>query len=87
MRNVGGVISNVEREFNHHDYGTRGNDGDITVVIIETPLVWTPVVQAALIVAQGSAIPDNLPVVHAGWGATTVSRNTCIEMPCGSLAF
>ncbi|XP_046971977.1 trypsin, alkaline C-like [Vanessa cardui] len=70
-RNTGGVIVYVEDAYNHPSYGVRGLDGDITVVKLRSPLTYTPVVQRATIVAQGSIIPDNFPVVHAGWGTTT----------------
>ncbi|CAH1635913.1 unnamed protein product [Spodoptera littoralis] len=67
-RNTGGIVSYVETEFNHPSYGLNGADGDISVIRLITPLVYSPVVQQATIVAQGYKIPDNLPVVHAGWG-------------------
>ncbi|KAI8437859.1 hypothetical protein MSG28_012076 [Choristoneura fumiferana] len=70
-RNTGGVISYVEIEFNHPTYGQLGADGDITVVRLIEPLVYTPVVQQVTIAAHGTVLPDNVPVVHAGWGTTT----------------
>ncbi|XP_035453098.2 trypsin, alkaline C-like isoform X1 [Spodoptera frugiperda] len=68
-RNTGGILSYVEVEFNHPTYGLNGYDGDISVIRLRTPLEYSPVVQQAAIVPQGFKIPDNLPVVHAGWGA------------------
>ncbi|XP_013149278.1 PREDICTED: trypsin, alkaline C-like [Papilio polytes] len=68
-QHVGGMVVYVEREFNHPSYGLLGMDGDITVVRLQSSLVYSPVIQQATIVAQGSQIPDNVPVVYAGWGA------------------
>ncbi|KAM3960825.1 trypsin, alkaline C-like [Aphomia sociella] len=70
-RNTGGIISNVEQEHNHPSYGLLEYDGDITVVRLSEPLVYSPVVQQGTIVAQDTLIPDNQPVVHAGWGTTS----------------
>ncbi|XP_047537487.1 trypsin, alkaline B-like [Vanessa atalanta] len=70
-RNAGGVIVYVEDAYNHPSYGLRVYDGDITVVKLRSALTYTPVVQRTTIVSQGSLIPDNFPVVHAGWGRTT----------------
>ncbi|CAH1635912.1 unnamed protein product [Spodoptera littoralis] len=67
-RNTGGIVAYVDVEINHPSYGLNGYDGDISVIRLITPLVYSPVVQQATIVAQGYKIPDNLPVVHAGWG-------------------
>ncbi|KAJ8711580.1 hypothetical protein PYW08_008534 [Mythimna loreyi] len=69
-RNTGGIIGYAEANFNHPTYGTRGFDGDISVIRLTAPLVFSPVVKPGIIIAQGIAIPDNLPVVHAGWGST-----------------
>ncbi|CAH2097577.1 unnamed protein product [Euphydryas editha] len=66
--NVGGVIVSVEAVFNHPSYGSNYYDGDISVLRLTTPLVYSSVIQPTAIVAQNSAIPDNVPVVHAGWG-------------------
>lgn len=67
------MVVYVDREFNHPSYGLLGEDGDITVVRLRSPLVYSPVIQQATIVAQGSQVPDNVPVVYAGWGAMWVS--------------
>ncbi|XP_013186269.1 trypsin, alkaline C [Amyelois transitella] len=71
FRNTGGILALVEREFNHPTYGLNAMDGDVAVVRLSEPLVYSPVVQQATIVAQDTVLPDNLPVVHAGWGATS----------------
>ncbi|XP_059058699.1 trypsin, alkaline C-like [Achroia grisella] len=70
FRNTGGIVSNVAQEHNHPSYGALGFDGDITVVRLAEPLVFSPVVQQGVIVAQDAVIPDDQPVIHAGWGAT-----------------
>ncbi|CAH2095035.1 unnamed protein product [Euphydryas editha] len=69
-RNAGGVIVAVEAVFNHPSYGSYFYDGDISVLRLTTPLEYSSVIQPTSIVAQNSAIPDNVPVVHAGWGTT-----------------
>lgn len=71
-RNVGGVLAYVEDAFNHESFGSLGSEGDISVVRLTTPLIYTPVVQQAGIIRQGTVIPDNLPVTYAGWGFTSV---------------
>ncbi|CAH0402286.1 unnamed protein product [Chilo suppressalis] len=71
FRHTGGSVINVEREFNHPSYGKLDYDGDITVVRLVEALIYNPVIQQAPIVAPGSVIRDNRPIVHAGWGLTT----------------
>ncbi|XP_026756600.1 trypsin, alkaline C-like [Galleria mellonella] len=71
FRNTGGIISNVAQEHNHPSYGALGYDGDITVVRLAEPLVYSPVVQQGVIIAQDAVIPDDQPVIHAGWGTTS----------------
>uniref|UniRef100_A0A2A4JSY0 Peptidase S1 domain-containing protein n=1 Tax=Heliothis virescens TaxID=7102 RepID=A0A2A4JSY0_HELVI len=68
-RNTGGILANADHAYNHPSYGLRGYDGDISVIRLRTSLEYSPVIQQATIVSQGFQIPDNLPVVHAGWGA------------------
>ncbi|CAG4990718.1 unnamed protein product [Parnassius apollo] len=70
-RNIGGVVVYVERSYNHPSYGQLGNDGDISVILLQSALTYTPVVQQGTIIAPGGIVPDNVPVVHAGWGATS----------------
>ncbi|KAJ8709003.1 hypothetical protein PYW07_008829 [Mythimna separata] len=70
-RNNGGIIAYASANFNHPTYGQWAFDGDISVIRLVSPLVFSPVVKAGTIIAQGIKIPDNLPVVHAGWGSTT----------------
>ncbi|XP_028164116.1 trypsin, alkaline C-like [Ostrinia furnacalis] len=66
---TGGVLAYVDTVFNHPSYGLIGYDGDITVVRLSNFLPLTPVIQQATLIYQGAVIPDNVPVVHAGWGA------------------
>ncbi|CAD0204665.1 unnamed protein product [Chrysodeixis includens] len=70
IRNTGGVIRYVVVAYNHPTYSISPKDGDISVVLLNEPLVYSPVIQQATILAQGATIPDNMPVVHVGWGAT-----------------
>ncbi|CAK1593651.1 unnamed protein product [Parnassius mnemosyne] len=70
-RNLGGVLAYVVLRYNHPNYGKLGLDSDISMVRLQTPLIYTPVIQQGTIIAQGAVIPDNVPVVHAGWGATS----------------
>nr|AAR98919.1 trypsin-like proteinase T23 precursor [Ostrinia nubilalis] len=70
FRNSGGFTRNVANEYNHPTYGLLGADGDITVVRLAEPLEYNPVVQAGYIANPNTVIPDNQPVIHAGWGHT-----------------
>ncbi|CAF4840781.1 unnamed protein product [Pieris macdunnoughi] len=71
-RNEGGYVHYVDFERNHPEYGVIATfDADINVVKLTTPLVWSPSIQRGTIVPQGYVLPDNTPVVHAGWGNTT----------------
>ncbi|XP_045778931.1 trypsin, alkaline C-like [Maniola jurtina] len=70
-RNFGGSLAYVQDVYNHPSYGTNGFEGDISVIRLANPLVYSPVVQQTSIPPQDSIIPDNLPVIHAGWGATS----------------
>ncbi|XP_041983199.1 transmembrane protease serine 9-like [Aricia agestis] len=70
-RNFGGVVLDISHEINHPSFGQNGADGDITVVRLAAPLTLTPVVQQAVIAPQGTVLPEDMPVVHAGWGYTT----------------
>nr|XP_034836191.1 trypsin, alkaline C-like [Maniola hyperantus] len=71
-RHQGGSIAYVEDAFKHPSYGQNGFDGDIVVVRLIERLVYSSVIQQAAIPPQDSFIPDNLPVVHAGWGSTVL---------------
>ncbi|XP_037301367.1 trypsin, alkaline C-like [Manduca sexta] len=95
FRNTGGEVIGIVREFNHPDYNIIPGDADINVVRLRSPIIYNPVMQRATIVPQGFEIPDNMPVVHAGWGAIewlgpqssqlqdvtiyTVNRQICAE--------
>lgn len=46
-------------------------DGDISVIHLSSALVYSDRIQQVPLVPQGFELPDNLPVVHSGWGATT----------------
>ncbi|XP_047508643.1 trypsin, alkaline C-like [Pieris napi] len=73
FRNTGGVVHYVDYEINHPEYRVFSRfDGDINVVKLLTPLVETLVVKRGTLVAHGFALPDNYPVIHAGWGHTRV---------------
>lgn len=73
----------IEKVNNHPDYlldfSKRGFDADITVVRLASNIVYTPVIQRIAIAAQGTVLPDNLPVVYAGWGHIRVSWMTYIH--------
>ncbi|CAG9567792.1 unnamed protein product [Danaus chrysippus] len=71
-RNNGGQVSYVVVAYNHPSYNVAiSYDGDITVVRLVQALVYNPAVAKTSIPAQGSVIPADLPVVHAGWGTTS----------------
>lgn len=79
FRNEGGVVHYVEYDVKNPGYGVLSTfDADINVFKLTTPLVWTPVIQMATIIQHGFDLPDNFPVVHAGWGTTTVRDLTYI---------
>ncbi|KAL4717054.1 hypothetical protein ACJJTC_016941 [Scirpophaga incertulas] len=71
FRNTGGSLYEVDQVFNHESYGLLANDGDITVIRTSTAIEYNDIVKPAQIVSQGFQLPDNLPVIHAGWGATS----------------
>ncbi|XP_075984810.1 trypsin, alkaline C-like [Anticarsia gemmatalis] len=79
-RNTGGILVYVEREYNHPTYGSLGNDGDITVVRLRDNLVYSPVVAQGTFIYQGAVFYDGLPVIHAGWGATTQGGSASPEL-------
>nr|ALE15214.1 trypsin-like serine protease precursor [Diatraea saccharalis] len=92
-RNTGGIVIGVKRSINHPSYIDYQYDGDISVVELETPLVYSSVIQQASIIAPGAEIRDNMPAVYAGWGSIeengpssrvlqhvnvfTINRNIC----------
>ncbi|CAH2242917.1 jg14486 [Pararge aegeria aegeria] len=71
FRNHGGMVVYVEHAYNHPSYGANGFDGDISLIKLLSALVYSPAVQRTSIAPQDTVIPDNLPVIHAGWGATS----------------
>ncbi|XP_047508647.1 trypsin, alkaline A-like [Pieris napi] len=78
-RHQGGFIHYVDFERNHPEYGVLATyDADISVVKLTTPLVWSPTIQKGTIVPQGYVLPDNTPVVHAGWGYTASWRPSTV---------
>ncbi|XP_045504426.1 brain-specific serine protease 4-like [Colias croceus] len=68
-RHTAGSVHYVDFERNHPDYGKLSSyDADIAVFKLLTPLVYSPSIQRGVIVSRGFVLPDNFPVVHAGWG-------------------
>ncbi|XP_059058741.1 trypsin, alkaline C-like [Achroia grisella] len=70
-RNSGGIIVYVEEAINHPSYSALTLDGDISVVRLSDRLTFSNTIQPIPIVVQDFVLPDNLAVVHAGWGATS----------------
>ncbi|XP_050682097.1 trypsin CFT-1-like [Leptidea sinapis] len=71
-RNTGGVVHYISTVLNHPEYRVASRfDGDITLVKLSTPLIFTSKIQRGTIIVQDGYIPDGLRVVHAGWGTTT----------------
>ncbi|XP_028164082.1 trypsin, alkaline C-like [Ostrinia furnacalis] len=68
-QNTSGVLANVLSEHNHPTWLTFAFEGDITVVRLLDFIPLTPVIQQATLINHGAIIPDNVPVVYAGWGA------------------
>ncbi|CAG9793547.1 unnamed protein product [Diatraea saccharalis] len=71
-RNEGGITAEVQEEFNHPAFGENGNDADISVVRLATPLLLSNNIQQAPIMAAGFVLPAGLTVTYAGWGVTSV---------------
>lgn len=72
----GGTINYVEKEFNHPSFDLEMSyDGDITVVRLRRPIIYSTVATVATLIYHGARILDNIPVVHAGWGDTIVRVN------------
>ncbi|KAJ2954603.1 hypothetical protein O0L34_g2898 [Tuta absoluta] len=71
-RGRGGVVVGVARIFNHPSYSSSdGNiQGDIAVVEQSAAWVWSPRIRNVQIPPQDFALPDDLSVALAGWGAT-----------------
>ncbi|CAG4988541.1 unnamed protein product [Colias eurytheme] len=71
-RMTGGSVHYVDFVRNHPDYEDQDGyyyDADIGVIKLLTPVVYSPYIQKGTIVSQGFVVPDNYPVVHAGWGS------------------
>ncbi|XP_075984826.1 trypsin, alkaline C-like [Anticarsia gemmatalis] len=77
-RGSGGTVLTISQVLNHPSYGTLGQglDGDISLVQLSSNLVYSNVIAQIAITSQGFELPDNLPVVHAGWGATSQGGST-----------
>ncbi|KAG7304661.1 hypothetical protein JYU34_010003 [Plutella xylostella] len=73
-RNTGGTVIDVETFLIHPDYTSLApQHADIALLRLQSPLVYGPGVQQVPIYAQGTEVPDNSTVVHAGWGHTQVA--------------
>ncbi|XP_045504431.1 trypsin, alkaline C-like [Colias croceus] len=48
-------------------------DADIAVIKLLNPLVFSPSIQKANIASRRIVVPDNYPVVHAGWGTNSTA--------------
>ncbi|CAG4988527.1 unnamed protein product [Colias eurytheme] len=86
-RHTGGSVHNIDFERNHPGpvdkahYGRASTyDADISVIKLRTPLVYSATVQRSTIVSQGFVLPDNQPVVHAGWGATSLNGEPSVVL-------
>lgn len=69
----------VEKSTDYLNYGlyyqNRGLDADVSVVRLFSNIVYTPVIQRIAIAAQDTVLSDNLSIVHAGLGHTSVHTN------------
>ncbi|CAB3233886.1 unnamed protein product [Arctia plantaginis] len=80
-RNIGGTLHQVDWYLNHPSYGQGlGLDGDISIVKLVTPLVYSSSVAQATIPIQDSKVPDGSAVKHAGWGTTSQGGVTNPEL-------
>ncbi|KAJ2952694.1 hypothetical protein O0L34_g7037 [Tuta absoluta] len=71
FRNTGGQVIGIVIDHKHPSYGSLGFDGDINVILLQSALEYNPIVTNVNIVSQGFELPNNSPVVHAGWGHTS----------------
>ncbi|CAK1545765.1 unnamed protein product [Leptosia nina] len=71
FKGTGGVIRYVDYDIKHPDYRVAARyDADINVVKLLEPLLYSPVIQKATINVAGNHLPNNIPVIYAGWGRT-----------------
>ncbi|CAG9116349.1 unnamed protein product [Plutella xylostella] len=71
-RNQGGTVIQVRSFLHHPEYRQRSRwDADIALMQLQQPLAFNARIQPASINAQGSELPDNFMVMHAGWGDTS----------------
>ncbi|KAF9409166.1 hypothetical protein HW555_011383 [Spodoptera exigua] len=70
-RGSGGTVVSINRIVNHPSYGRNQMDGDISVIQLSSALVYSERIQQVPVIPQGFELPDNLPVVHSGWGTTS----------------
>ncbi|KOB66935.1 Trypsin, partial [Operophtera brumata] len=70
---------------NHPSYGSgNGMDADISVVQLVSRLTFDNTIAAVAIVPQAFELPDNLPVVLAGWG-NQVPQLAMLAVPASSV--
>ncbi|XP_075984837.1 trypsin, alkaline C-like [Anticarsia gemmatalis] len=71
-RGVDGLVREVYAVYNHPTYATpgMGQDGDISVVRLTTPLTLGATIEQASILGEGIYLPPGLEVTLAGWGTT-----------------
>ncbi|KAI5639631.1 trypsin domain-containing protein [Phthorimaea operculella] len=71
FRSSGGVVHNVARIIDHPEYDSNGWDHDISVLHLETFMVFNNVVQQAVIAGPNYFVADNDPIWSVGWGQTS----------------
>ncbi|CAG4988562.1 unnamed protein product [Colias eurytheme] len=70
----GGSLHYVDVVRNHPDYYKAApRDADVAVIKLLDPLVFSPSIQKANIASRRIVVPDNYPVVHAGWGRNSTA--------------
>ncbi|CAK1545768.1 unnamed protein product [Leptosia nina] len=75
-RNHGGTMHYPRFTFNHPQYRVASRyDADVSVMRVTSPFVYSLYIQPGTIVPQGYQVPDNTPVVLAGWGDTAWGGN------------
>nr|AIR09757.1 trypsin-like serine protease precursor [Alabama argillacea] len=70
MRGTGGTVVGLDWFRHHPTYSLFTLDADITILRLSSPLIYTDQIARAPVISQDFDLPDNLPVVHAGWGTT-----------------
>lgn len=74
-RNTGGFAIEIFSALNHPAFNPlKNNDADISLIRLTQGLALSSTIQTVQIAPQNYYLPDYVPVIYAGWGATSVSK-------------